>query len=200
MKKIFFLSFIVSLLFVSQSYSQWWTQGGNLIWPYGDIKINNNLRVDKNLFLIDTLKLSDSSKIYAEDKYTFMMGNVNFAGSEIYAEVPGMTNRSILKLNDQGIHLFDTGISPFTPTFSAGGSAGLYVGGYNGIWNIHPDGAFQYTHNDPYKLVTIKVGFGSPEGVEWADKGSIFLRADGGTGSTFYVKESDNSNTGWVAK
>lgn len=49
MKKIFFLSFIVSLLFVSQSYSQWWTQGGNLLWPYGDVSISKNLNVSGSI-------------------------------------------------------------------------------------------------------------------------------------------------------
>lgn len=43
-------------------------------------------------------------------------------------------------------------------------------------------------------------GTGSPEGVISAVVGSIFLRSDGGTGTTFYVKESGSSNTGWVAK
>jgi len=46
MKKIFILSFIVSLFFVSQSYSQWWVDGGNLIWPYGDVTISNDLAVN----------------------------------------------------------------------------------------------------------------------------------------------------------
>lgn len=44
--KIFFLSFLVSLLFVSQSNAQWWVQGGNLLWPYGDVTVKSNLNVD----------------------------------------------------------------------------------------------------------------------------------------------------------
>jgi hypothetical protein len=43
-------------------------------------------------------------------------------------------------------------------------------------------------------------GSGSPEGVVTASIGSIYLRTDGGTGTTFYVKESGTANTGWVAK
>lgn len=42
-------------------------------------------------------------------------------------------------------------------------------------------------------------GSGSPEGVINAVVGSIFLRSDGGTGTTFYVKEAGSGNTGWVA-
>ena len=44
-------------------------------------------------------------------------------------------------------------------------------------------------------------GSGSPEGVVSAPVGSTWRRTDGGSGSTFYVKESGGSgNTGWVGK
>lgn len=42
-------------------------------------------------------------------------------------------------------------------------------------------------------------GTGTPEGSVTAPVGSIYLRTDGGTGTTFYVKESGTGNTGWVA-
>jgi hypothetical protein len=48
--------------------------------------------------------------------------------------------------------------------------------------------------------VKILVGTGSPEGVQTAPIGSLFLRTDGGAGSTLYIKESGTGNTGWVAK
>lgn len=49
---------------------------------------------------------------------------------------------------------------------------------------------------------TIKdlTGAGSPEGVVTASVGSTYRRTDGGAGTSFYVKESGASNTGWVAK
>ena len=43
-------------------------------------------------------------------------------------------------------------------------------------------------------------GTGSPESAVTAPVGSIFLRTDGGAGTTFYVKESGSGNTGWVGK
>lgn len=43
-------------------------------------------------------------------------------------------------------------------------------------------------------------GTGTPEGVVTAPTGSVFLRTDGGAGSSYYVKESGTGNTGWVAK
>lgn len=46
----------------------------------------------------------------------------------------------------------------------------------------------------------IYFGTGSPEGVYTAVAGSIFMRKGGGTGSSFYVKETGSGNTGWAAK
>lgn len=46
----------------------------------------------------------------------------------------------------------------------------------------------------------ITTGSGSPEGAVTAPVGSMFLRTDGGVGTTLYVKESGTGNTGWAAK
>ena len=42
-------------------------------------------------------------------------------------------------------------------------------------------------------------GVGTPEGAQSASIGSLFLRADGSTGTTLYVKQSGTGNTGWTA-
>jgi len=46
----------------------------------------------------------------------------------------------------------------------------------------------------------IKLGTGHPEGVVTANVGTLYLRSDGGTNSTLYVKEFGSGNTGWVMK
>lgn len=46
----------------------------------------------------------------------------------------------------------------------------------------------------------IRRGTGSPEGVIAANVGALFLRKDGGAGTTLYVKQTGAGNTGWVAK
>lgn len=44
-------------------------------------------------------------------------------------------------------------------------------------------------------------GSGTPEGAVTADIGTIYLRTDGSTSTTLYVKTaSDGANTGWTAK
>lgn len=42
-------------------------------------------------------------------------------------------------------------------------------------------------------------GTGTPESNVTADVGSLYLRTDGGTNTTLYVKESGTGNTGWAA-
>jgi hypothetical protein len=46
----------------------------------------------------------------------------------------------------------------------------------------------------------IITGSGTPESAVTAPIGSLYLRTDGGSGTTLYVKESGTGNTGWVAK
>jgi hypothetical protein len=47
---------------------------------------------------------------------------------------------------------------------------------------------------------TIYSGTGTPEGVVAAPIGSLFMRRDGGAGTSIYVKQSGVGNTGWVGK
>jgi hypothetical protein len=47
---------------------------------------------------------------------------------------------------------------------------------------------------------TINSGSGTPEGTLSAAVGSLYMRTDGGAGTSLYVKESGSGNTGWVAK
>ena len=48
--------------------------------------------------------------------------------------------------------------------------------------------------------IPLYIGTGTPEGIVTAGVGSIFLRTDGGAGTTLYVKQSGTGNTGWVGK
>jgi hypothetical protein len=43
-------------------------------------------------------------------------------------------------------------------------------------------------------------GFGSPEGAVVAGIGALYLRKDGSTSTTLYVKTSGTGATGWTAK
>lgn len=52
-----------------------------------------------------------------------------------------------------------------------------------------------------FALKFIKIGEGSPEGVVVADRGTLYLRTDGSTSTTLYVKTADDGEaSGWAAK
>ena len=44
------------------------------------------------------------------------------------------------------------------------------------------------------------VGSGTPESAVTAPVGSFYSRTDGGSGTSFYVKQTGTGNTGWVGK
>jgi hypothetical protein len=61
--------------------------------------------------------------------------------------------------------------------------------------DVRPDGLrFDTAQN------RLTAGAGTPEGVVTAPPGSMFLRSDGGAGTTLYIKETGTGSTGWVAK
>lgn len=67
----------------------------------------------------------------------------------------------------------------------------LFFGAANGRITIGNQGG---------ATVAVSMGAGSPEGQVTAPQGSLFLRTDGATSTTLYVKTSGTGNTGWVAK
>lgn len=77
------------------------------------------------------------------------------------------------------------------------------VNGYNSEFTA---GTFKkYVLTSPIWLnssqtVGIFTGIGSPEGVVTASVGSTYHRTDGGSGTSFYVKETGTGNAGWIAK
>ena len=102
-----------------------------------------------------------------------------------------------------------TGADLHEPKGVAGaGSDTVYIanGSGSGSWAKVGTDALDLTSVDArYVLqstlnVLLKTGNGTPEGVVTASVGSIYLRLDGSTGTTLYVKETGTGNTGWVAK
>jgi hypothetical protein len=67
-------------------------------------------------------------------------------------------------------------------------------GSVNGAFRIEGTGRYNFDNTKLY------IGAGAPEGVIVAPVGSLYLRTDGGTSTTLYVKTSGTGNTGWTAK
>jgi hypothetical protein len=81
--------------------------------------------------------------------------------------------------------------------------APVFLGSAESPWRrlyVGDDIRLSYGSSGGTQVRWIKWGNGSPEGVVTASVGSLYLRFDGGAGSTLYVKESGTGNTGWVAK
>lgn len=62
-------------------------------------------------------------------------------------------------------------------------------------WSVDGNGRMWLTSNG----ILIGGGNSSPEGVITAPQGSLWLRNDGGLGTSIYVKEGGTGNTGWSA-
>lgn len=70
-----------------------------------------------------------------------------------------------------------------------------------GAGKLKTDGEFHANILSPQGTdAKIYSGTGDPNGVVTAASGSIFLRTDGGAGTSFYIKESDTGSSNWVAK
>lgn len=59
---------------------------------------------------------------------------------------------------------------------------------------------FGYGATSGEGILSIYYGTGSPESVVTARIGSLYLRTDGSTSTTLYIKTSGTGNTGWTAK
>jgi hypothetical protein len=82
-----------------------------------------------------------------------------------------------------------------------GGRVMVKDNGNVGIGMINPQEKLHVIGNIRLNLTTIRSGTGDPNGVYVGTKGDLFLRIDGGAGTTLYVKEGlSGNNTGWVGK
>lgn len=79
---------------------------------------------------------------------------------------------------------------------------GLAVIGANvtTAYSVTAYGGVRYNLLDQQNQTRIVFGNGSPEGVVTAGVGSLYLRQNGGAGTSLYVKQSGTGNTGWAAK
>lgn len=76
---------------------------------------------------------------------------------------------------------------------------GILLGILFGMWQaIDAQGPIgRFTRLILNNTIQVLTGTGTPEGATTAPVSSVFLRTDGGTDTTFYVKETGAGNTGW---
>lgn len=69
-----------------------------------------------------------------------------------------------------------------------------------GTWKPWAEALFKYLKLKGERTRRVRDGYGTPENIVAAPVGTLYVRLDGGTGTTLYVKESGTGRTGWVAK
>ena len=108
MKKLLFLITLYSLLNTSAN-AQWWVDGGNLLWPYGNVSITNgNLSVANTLSAGDTLKMGSA---FLLNGYTFNLYNLDLwklfsidEGAKIsLGDLGGNNNGSKIIIDDNNV-------------------------------------------------------------------------------------------------
>src|SRR5574338_122129 len=195
--KIFLTFFILnSTFYIGTANAQFWVDGGNLIWPYGDVTIQNDLNLGKSLTLNDTIYFNDdSTKIYNHRFYE----EGEFSENGIKFDLKTSTNNHIYTFGQSGLSYAMDGIG-----YLSASNNGLTARSGNGSFSLtsisNNQGAIRFSRTSDSYFADIVIGAGTPEGSVSARVGSIYLRTDGGAGSTFYVKETGVGNTGWVAK
>ncbi len=194
----FFFTLIIvhCTLLIGEATAQWWVQGGNLLWPYGDVSVQKNLNVGMGLTINDTIYFNDdSTKIYNHRFYE----EGEFSENGIKFDLKTSTNNHSYTFGQSGLSYEMDGIGYLSASIN-----GLTARSSNGSLYLTSSsnnrGAIRFNRTSDSYFVDILLGAGSPEGSATARVGSIYLRTDGGAGSTFYVKETGLGNTGWIAK
>jgi hypothetical protein len=180
-----------------------------------NVVVGNRIRRDNNSGTVIGIKITgsdanafDGTPLGADDNH--IIGN-SISGMVLSVQ---LTNNA--KRNSVAGNIFDTTRSIQETAESAiGNMIGANVFGVAAAGrNLEMDYSMPYFRPGTnimlkgagyYKLLWeptqgIMTGTGDPNGVVTAMIGSIYLRRDGGAGSTLYVKESGSSNTGWSAK
>lgn len=103
----------------------------------------------------------------------------------------------------------NTGWVPFNPIYQDEqlNPNGWYPAAAGSIYTSYNGGSMWYKGTAGYdslgwhRVLSAQSGSGSPEGVNVGSPGDMYLNIDGGTGATFWVKETGfGTNLGWVAK
>jgi hypothetical protein len=139
-------------------------------------------------------------------------------GGSIVVGLPsftGLNNGVTVDSNESTYPVVRCNLAPWKTIYSnsaLNGIGGAAISGNrteNDLFTVLPIAADNPSHLIWHSPVDKKVhrlsgmlsGTGTPQGNVSAMRGTLYLRTDGGTSTTLYVKETgDNTNTGWVAK
>ncbi len=177
--KVFITLLIVNCtLLIGSASAQWWVQGGNLLWPYGDVSITKgDIYTDKVKSVSNSFELQTS------------------LSSMKFYDISGILGSFRIDLTD-ATNVFGNASVSFNPEEGFNITSGSQVY-FDNPANVMTGNLFVEGKINNIKFLS---GTVSPEGSVVADVGSLYIRTTGGAGTTLYVKESGTGNTGWIAK
>lgn len=139
---------------------------------------------------------------------------LNSTGSQYEASANGVTNRWFARSQLNGVLIDESYFEHDIVLYDSGGFAPVSI--YRGASLANggtPTLKFQFAtgnsssdngaNRNYLQFPTgtrIFSGTGSPEGAVTAPVGSLYMRVDGGAGTSLYVKETGVSSTGWIGK
>jgi hypothetical protein len=146
------------------------------------------------------LKVAAGMQVYrrsSSEKYFSFFGDASDTGYRFFAD--SGTTQLMTFNSTNGLSILGGALR------SLSGGMDVFAQGTNTNIRLFPTGTGKVTFNTASGVgftggAVVRDGTGTPEGVVTAPVGSLFLRTDGGAGTTLYVKESGSGNTGWVAK
>jgi hypothetical protein len=159
--------------------------------------------------LLQTGSPRSGSCVYQRNPYDSQaLWQTNFADVTIENCYDGVTLAAMPALMT-GIHMerilhrmaVETGRSLWTfPTAAGGNSVNTLLTQLSCLSSAQTSGSTFYIAAGTCEVM-VSSGKGAPNNAQYAGQGSLWLRQDGGPGTSLYVKESNGtSNTGWAGK
>jgi hypothetical protein len=155
-------------------------------------------------------KFSLRGRFYAETAGQYIAILSNSAGHvEISGYAEGFANGGVLLSANSAITIDNVSMTVNFRNSAGGGYVQSLSGGAAlGEYVTAKGSSGQYIGGSQFRADVINLkraiyeveGTGTPEGSLAAGVGSRYRRADGGAGTSLYVKESGTGNTGWVGK
>ena len=157
-------------------------------------KWNNGTMSTKTNFMVKRSD-ADGTGMYIGNVF----GDNSFLGYWIFTSETTATYGNAALLGNNNLTVLNSPTTTGGPWLRQNNSSKQYVN-VAGDFEFVGTGATNVVRVSFNNGVSQRSGTGTPEGVVTAAIGSTFHRADGGSGTSFYVKESGTGNTGWVAK
>lgn len=181
---------------------------------YTDRSTNQSFVYGQRYPLFTGVKSSVSSggSVMTVEDYSFKGGELIGAqaisfdvdgANPISRYITGNTNNIITVQGTWGSTRSDTTWMIFMPVYLGAAQwpwRQVYAGGESVANSGNQRRAIRLGHGATVSCQAIYFGSGSPESVVTAVIGSMYLRSDGSTSTTLYIKTSGTGNTGWTAK